>query len=131
MNAITPLARAVLDVLDTCERGTGDTEIMGELLFGDGETHWVDRDELAQTLIEMIDCGLIASRFTEWPLDHAITADPILYEITEAGCAARWALLKAETLVADAVRHPVLVGQYPVHFESRAAMRAYMSGAAA
>jgi hypothetical protein len=117
MNAVTPLARAVLDALDTCERGAGDTEIMGELLFGDVETHWVDRDELTETLLAMIDCGLILSRFAEWPVDHAITADPILYEITEAGCAARWALLKAERPLEYA---------HPVAFNSRSALTDFL-----
>lgn len=93
---ITPLMRAVLDVLDTCECGAGDTELHTELLFGKGETLWVDRDELLVTLLQMIDLGLIEARFADWPLDTGVSADPILYEITDAGCDARWALQKAE-----------------------------------
>jgi hypothetical protein len=117
MNAITPLARAVLDVLDTCERGAGDTEIFGELLLGGVETRCFDRDELVHTLVQMLDCGLIEARFADWPTDASVSADPIIYEITEAGCAARWALLKAERPHEYA---------HPVAFNSRSALTDFL-----
>lgn len=122
MNAITPLARAVLDVLDTCERGAGDTEIYADLEFvGDCEP-WYDHDELLHTLLQMIDAGLIISRFADVPFDMGVSADPILYEITEAGCDARWALQKAERAHAFA---------RPVYFPTREEFINFCRGAAA
>ena len=119
MNAITPLARAVLDALDTCERGAGDTEIYADLEFVGDCDLWYDHDELLQTLVQMIDAGLIVARIADWPLDMGVTADPILYEITDAGCAARWALLKAERAHAFA---------RPVYFPTRDELVAFCRG---
>lgn len=110
MTTITPLIRAVLDALDTCERGAGDTEIGKAVWNRCG--YFYSHDELLEALLQMIDLGLIEARFADWPLDAGVSADPIIYEITEAGCDVRWALLKAE-------RAPLYAR--PVSFNSREA----------
>ena len=137
MDQITPLGRAILEVLDTKEHGTGDTEILGELLFGDTSikvTDKFDRESVVQMLVYLLDAELISARFREQPRDMACTADPIIYSITEAGCEALWALMRADTTRVvqrwAEEPHKEHLLPHPVHFESRAAMREYLRGAA-
>ena len=114
MDRITSLGRAILEALDTCEHGTGDTDVVVEL-YGPLRER-TDITDVRREIIKLLDAELISARFRENPRDMACTADPIIYSITDAGCAALWALQKAEQATT------------PVRFESRAAMREYMAG---
>ena len=132
MNAITPLARAVLDALDTSERGAGDSELFVDTWSRREDA--CDHDALLHTLAQMIDHGLIEARLADWPSDASVSADPIIYEITEAGCETRWALQKAETLQREPVRNFDDEGwrqPRPVCFESREAFIDFCRGARA
>lgn len=115
MDTITPLMREVLDSLDTCERGAGDTEIGAAVYRRCGSFY--NHEELLSTLVDMLDADLIAARLNEWPQDASISADPIIYDLTDSGCDALWALQKAE-------RAPVYV--HPVAFAGHQALVEFM-----
>ncbi len=119
MNSITRLMRAVLDVLDTAEHGASPQEIDGVTYRGIGFLAPYDYADLLQALIDLLEDDLIS-----------VTADPIIYEITNAGCDALWALQKAEQLPApESVRN---VGDerwryaHPVSFNSRQSLADFL-----
>lgn len=128
MLTITKLHRAVLEALDVMERGGGDTEVLGELLFSDTcllpheiAAASVTRETVCTALYELLLDGLVEARLKEWPLDANVSIDPIIYSITDAGCEALWALMRAEAMhvpAADSYARPVV-------FETRTAMVDY------
>jgi hypothetical protein len=112
MSTITPLMRAILDLLDTANGDVGFNDVLIAM-----PTYRLPdvRDALTQLSRE----GLV--NIKEWR-----------YLISDAGCNALWALLKAEAgayAEAWAIGLPGFTLPHPVHFQSREALRAYVSGA--
>ena len=132
MDRITPLGRAILEVLDTHEHGVVDTEIGCSVSNQCGKIY--SQDELRAKIIDLQFAELISVRFPEAPLDRGFSVDTMIYSITEAGCEALWALMRADTVCAvkrwAEEPHKEHLLPHPVHFESRAAMREYLRGAA-
>lgn len=135
MNTITPLMRAILEALDVADDGLTDNEVRAKIDAS------VSNDDLALALYELFyDLELTKQLFLI--AEDEFEAET-LHEITGAGCDALWALQKAEAQARSRLRDydasipmrdgDVLprVGAPAVHFESRAAMRAYLSGAQA
>lgn len=131
MDSITPVMRVILDKLDTLEDHETFDQFLLVLSLGFGKAA-LHAQAIAEAVNALVDCGMVAaergSRYWE-------------YSLTDAGCAARWALLKAETQARSRLRDfdasiPMRdgdvvprVGAPAVHFESRAAMRQYLAGA--
>lgn len=115
MITITALHRAILDALDKAEHGAGDTEICEALGRPVGD------DAVLHALVELMTDELVDARFADDLRDCAITADPIIYALSDTGAEALWALMRADA-AATLPR--------PVHFTNRAAMREYLRSAA-
>lgn len=97
MTTVTPLMRAILQVLDTCEQGAHETQLVPKLCSTyEGLYH---HDELMAALRALHSNGLTRQRMDHTSddlLDRAIGL--IVYSISAIGCDALWALQKADAM---------------------------------
>lgn len=128
MLTLTSLHRAILNVLDTCEHGAGETEISKYVWCS--HNGFTDQEALLQAIVELCNDDLITARLRDDQADCGVSADPIIYSLSETGADALWALLRADA-IAPAINdlHPLAVWR-PVRFENRREMRSYLRSAA-
>lgn len=114
MLTLTPLHRAILNALDTCEHGAGDTELCAQFQPP------INHEALLQAISDLCGEELIDARFRDDLQDCAASEDPIIYSLSETGATALWAMMRFEYVALP--RH--------IHFADRAAMREYLRSAA-
>ena len=118
MDRITPLGRAIMDILDVSDIAPTAAEIYAWWPTLSTRPTYID---FVLELQALHDAELVES------IDRA-------FMLSATGCDALWALMRADTKCVvkhwAEEPHKEHLLPHPVHFESRAAMREYLRGAA-
>lgn len=128
MNTITPLMRAIMEALDHDAEGFchGDVACLVGVNF-----HY-EADEFDAALYAVRSLGLVEEVIVSSPSGSLIGR---IFKLTDAGCAALWALQKADAVALVSPQHQAAamrqLNARPVSFNTRAEMRAFLAGAKA
>lgn len=122
MNTITPLMREALDILDTHDGTMQEAELVNALWAKHPAAHMLD--DVFDSLQRLVALELL--------IGPTYLSD-LTYSITDTGCEALWALQKADAASLVSPQHQAAalrqLNARPVSFNTRAEMRAFLSGA--